>query len=117
MHHKSGRTLLDNIHDDANLIALCKICHFAFDNKEWTFLPTDMTTWLQEAKAEVEGEAEIGGEAEIDGEAEVDGEAGIDEDFILRCNAQRDVEFRRWRLIDDPDSEASRDESYASAFT
>ena len=45
------------------------------------------------------------------------GEAEIDEDFILRCNAQRDVEFRRWRLIDDPDSEASRDGSYASAFT
>jgi hypothetical protein len=99
MHHKFGRTQLENIHDAANLIALCKICHFALDNKEWTFLPIDITTWLQEAKAEVNGEAEIDG------------------DFIPRCNAQRDVEFRRWRLIDDPDSEASRDRSYASAFT
>ena len=99
MHHKFGRTQLDNIHDTANLMALCKICHFAFDNKEWTFLPADITTWLQEAKAEVEREAEV------------------DRDFVLRCNVQRDVEFRRWRLIYNPDSEASRDESYASAFT
>jgi hypothetical protein len=105
MHHKFGRTQLENIHDAANLMALCKICHFAFGNKEWTFLPTDMTTWLQEAKAEVEREAEV------------DGEAEIDRDFVLRCNAQRDVEFRRWRLIYNPDSEASRDGSYASAFT
>src|SRR5271155_5716585 len=105
MHHKLGRTQLNNIHDDANLMALCTICHFTFDNKEWTFLPTDITTWLQEAKAEVEREAEVDGEAEIDG------------DFILRCNARRDVEFRRWRLKDDPESEASRDGSYVSAFT
>jgi hypothetical protein len=128
MHHKFGRTQLDNIHDTANLMALCKICHFAFDNKEWTFLPADITTWLQEAKAEVERraevereaeideEAEVEREAEIDEETEVDGEAEIDEDFIPRRNAQRDVEFRRWRLIYDPDSEASRDESYTSAF-
>lgn len=93
MHHKFGHTQLENIHDTANLVALCKICHFAFDNKEWTFLPTDITTWLQEAKAEIDG------------------------DFILRCNARRDVEFRRWRLIDDPDSETSQDEFYKSAFT
>src|ERR1700722_8583037 len=105
MHHKFGHTQLKNIHDTANLMALCKICHSAFDNKEWTFLPTDITTWLQEAKAEVERGAEVDGEAEIDG------------DFILRCNAQRDVEFRRWRLTNDPNSEASRDGSYASAFT
>jgi hypothetical protein len=111
MHHKFGRTQLDNIHDTANLMALCKICHFAFDNKEWTFLPADITTWLQEAKAEVDGEAEVDREAEADGESEIDG------DFIPRRNAQRDIEFRRWRLINDPDSEASRDESYASAFT
>jgi hypothetical protein len=99
MHHKFGRTQLENIHDAANMMALCKICHVAFDNKEWTFLPTNIATWLQEAKAEVDGEADTGG------------------DFILRCNAQRDVEFRRWRLIDDPDSAASRDGSYTSAFT
>src|SRR4051812_3196176 len=68
-------------------------------------LPADITTWLQEAKAEVERDAEVDGEAEIDG------------DFILRCNARRDVEFRRWRLIEDPDSEASRDGFYESAFT
>jgi HNH endonuclease len=86
MHHKFGRTQLKNIYDTANLMALCKICHFAFDNKEWTFLPTDITTWLQEAKAEVEREAEVDGEAEIDG------------DFILRCNARRDVEIRIQRL-------------------
>jgi hypothetical protein len=111
MHHKSGRTQLDNIHDDANLIALCTICHFAFDNKEWTFLPVDMTTWIQEAEAEVEREAEVDGEAEVNGEAEIDG------DFILRCNARRDVDFQRWRLKDDPESEASQDGFYASAFT
>jgi len=123
MHHKSGRIQLENIHDAANLMALCKICHCAFDNKEWTFLPTDMTTWLQEAKAEVEREAEVERDAEVEREAEVERkaevgrEAEVDGDFILRCNAQRDVEFRRWRLTDDPDSEASRDGSYASAFT
>jgi hypothetical protein len=38
-------------------------------------------------------------------------------DFIRRCNARRDVEFRRWRLIHDPESEASQDRDYTSAFT
>jgi hypothetical protein len=153
MHHKFGRTQLDNIHDTANLMALCKICHFAYDSDEWTFLPADITTWLQEAKAEIDeaeinakaeiDEAEINEEAEIDEaevdeaevdeeteveeaevdeaevdeETEVDGEAEINGDFIRRRNAQRDIEFRRWRLIYDPDSEASRDGSYTSAFT
>src|SRR5436305_10849601 len=95
---KKTRVPLRSHHPSQSSIdVVCKICHFAFDNKEWRFLPTDITTWLQEAKAEVEREAEVDGEVEIDG------------DFILRRNAQRDVEFRRWRLIDDPDSEASRD--------
>ncbi|KAI9772873.1 MAG: hypothetical protein M1840_008755 [Geoglossum simile] len=30
-HHKSSRTQLDNIHNVRNLVALCSICHLAFD--------------------------------------------------------------------------------------
>jgi hypothetical protein len=93
MHHKSGRTQLANIHDRKNLVAFCSICHLAFDDKEWTFLPTDMAAWLQDAKAEPE------------------------RDFIREINSQRDIEFRRWRLKNDSESEASKDEHYVSAFT
>jgi hypothetical protein len=93
MHHKSGRIQLDNIHDIANLVALCSICHFAFDLKEWTFLPEDMVTWVQDAEAEPE------------------------RDFVQEINSRRTIKFRRWRLENDPDSEASRDDHFISAFT
>src|SRR5438045_3750008 len=108
MHHKSGRTQLNNIHDTRNLLALCKICHFAFDNKEWTFLPADMTTWIQDAKGEVEGDDAEGDNAEGD-DAEGDDVEGdeavrddgddaerddvdrddVERDFILRCKIGR----------------------------
>ncbi|KAI9764379.1 MAG: hypothetical protein M1840_008517 [Geoglossum simile] len=92
-HHKSSRTQLDNIHSVRNLVPLCSICHLAFDQEEWTFLPKDMAAWVQDAKAKPEG------------------------DSILEYNAQEDMEFRRWRLQIDPDSEAGQDSHYVSAFT
>ncbi|KAI9770769.1 MAG: hypothetical protein M1840_003019 [Geoglossum simile] len=92
-HHKSGQTQLVNIHDVENLIPLCSICHLAFDQDEWTFLPKDMEAWVQAIKIKPEGNP------------------------ISEYNAQRDLEFRRWRLHYDPDSEASQDRHYVSAFT
>ncbi|KAH0556774.1 hypothetical protein GP486_005437 [Trichoglossum hirsutum] len=92
-HHKSSRTQLDNIHSVRNLVPLCSICHHAFDQEEWTFLPKDMAALVQDAKAKPEG------------------------DPILEYNAQEDMEFRRWRLQIDPDSEAGQDSHYVSAFT
>jgi HNH endonuclease len=91
--HKSGRTQLSNIHDAANLMALCKICHYAFGSGEWTFLPRDLATWVQAAEADPE------------------------KNFIPEWNSKRDIVFRRYRLVDDPDSEASRDKHFKSAFT
>lgn len=90
---KSGRTQLDNIHNIANLVALCSICHFAFDSKEWTFLPKDMATWVQDAKAKPE------------------------RDFVQESNSRRTIEFRRWRLKNDPDSKASCDDHFKSTVT
>ncbi|KAI9776169.1 MAG: hypothetical protein M1839_000585 [Geoglossum umbratile] len=92
-HHKSGRTQLDNIHGIRNLIALCSICHLAFDQEQWTFLPKDIAAWVQEAKVKPEGGS------------------------VLEHNAEQDMEFRRWRLQIDPDSEAAQDRHYISAFT
>lgn len=92
-HHKSGRTQLSNIHDKANLIALCEVCRTAFDQKEWTFLPQEMSTWLRDAKADPK------------------------EDYIQHWNGRRDIQFRRWRLLPDPDSVAFKDEHFKSAFT
>jgi hypothetical protein len=93
MHHKSGRTQLVNIHDPANLVALCRICHTAFNDKEWAVLPKDMAAWVQDAEAEPEI------------------------DFIQEINSRRNIEYRRWRLLDDSESEASKDVHYVSAFT
>ena len=93
MHHKYGRTQQDNIHSIRNLVALCSICHFAFDNGEWTFLPKDMAAWVRAAQDEPR------------------------RDLILEYNAQQDIECRRWRLEHDPESRASQDNYYVSAFT
>ena len=92
-HHELGRTQLNNIHDRANLVALCKICHLAFDRDEWTFLPQELTNWIQAAKADPE------------------------KDLIRGWNSKRDIVFQRWRLMDDPESEASSDEHFVSSFT
>jgi len=92
-HHKSGRIQVDNIHNIANLVALCSICHFAFDKEEWAFLPKDMAAWVQDA------------------------EAPHERDFVLELNSQRNIKFQRWRLVVDPDSEAERDNHFKSAFT
>lgn len=92
-HHKSGRTQLNNIHDTANLIALCKICHFAFDIDEWTFLPQDMASWIRSVKADPK------------------------KDFVRECNMKRNIVFQRFRLVGEPDSEASCDEHFRSSFT
>lgn len=92
-HHELGRTQLNNIHDRANLVALCNICHLAFDRNEWTFLPQELTTWIQAAKADPE------------------------KDLIRGWNSKRDIVFQRWRLMDDPESEASSDEHFVSSFT
>jgi hypothetical protein len=93
MHHKASRTQIDNVHSVRNLVALCSICHLAFDREEWTFLPKDMATWVQDAKAEPR------------------------RDSILKYNAQQNIECQRWRLQNDPDSKASQDRYYVSAFT
>ncbi|MCJ1253492.1 hypothetical protein MMC24_001304 [Lignoscripta atroalba] len=90
-HHKFGRTQLHNIHDTANLVALCSICHFAFDNDEWTFIPEDTTIWTQRIEATPQ--------------------------IIPEYNSQRNIVFRRLLLQLDPDSKAFQDNHYKSAFT
>lgn len=79
-----------NIHDKANLIALCSICHYAFDNEEWTFIPDDTETWLKS----VESTPQI----------------------IQEYNSQRAVVFRRLLLQSDRDSKAFQDNDYKKAF-
>jgi hypothetical protein len=49
--HENGHILLFNIHDKANLVALCSFCHFAFDNDEWMIIPEETTTWRQRIEA------------------------------------------------------------------
>ena len=90
-HHKRGRIQLHNIHDRGNLVALCSICHFAFDSDEWMFIPEDTTNWIQRIQATPE--------------------------IIQEYNSQRSVVFRRLLLTPDPDSMAFQDTHYKSAFT
>jgi HNH endonuclease len=90
-HHRAGRTSLTNIHDPSNLVALCNLCHTAFDNFEWTFFPDDMNALIAEAEA--------GG------------------NFAEAINDRREIRFRRWRLITSSDFEASNDPHFLSAFT
>lgn len=84
------RTLLTNVHDKSNLLALCHICHFAFDGDEWSFYPEDMASWVDELKANPE--------------------------LQFTYNARRDINFRRVLLQPDPDSKAYGDQYYRSAF-
>ena len=90
-HHKFGRIQLHNIHDRGNLVALCSICHFAFDSDEWTFIPEDTTNWIQRIEAAPQ--------------------------IIQEYNSQRSIVFRRLLLAPDPDSIAFQDTHYKSAFT
>lgn len=90
MHHKLGRIQLNNIHDRGNLVALCSICHFAFDNDEWTFIPKDVTSWKEKIQ--------------------------ITPHLIQEYNSQRNIAFRRLLLTPDPDSKAFQDDYYKSAF-
>ena len=92
-HHKRNRIQIANIDDKANLIALCSVCHYAFDLEEWTFLPDDMSAWIQAANAEP------------------------GKNFIPIWNSQRDIRYRPWRLALDPESQASQDKDFNSAFT
>ena len=92
LHHKWGRTHLDYIHDKANLVALCHICHPAFDNDEWIFLPEDMATWLQSIRAEP------------------------GKNFIQEYNPLRNASYRRLLIQPDPESNAFQDKHYKSAF-
>ena len=89
--HKFGRIQLHNIHDRGNLVALCSICHFAFDGDEWTFIPEDTTNWTQRIEATPQ--------------------------IIQEYNSQRNIVFRRLLLASDPDSKAFQDNHYKSAFT
>lgn len=90
-YHKLGRIQLRNIHDRGNLVALCSICHFAFDSDEWAFIPEDTTDWKQRIEATPQ--------------------------IIQEYNSQRSIVFRRLLLIPDPDSRAFQDNHYRSAFT
>ena len=90
-HHKFGRIQLHNIHDRGNLVALCSICHFAFDSDEWTFIPEDTTNWIRRIEAAPQ--------------------------IIQEYNSQRSIVFRRLLLAPDPDSKAFQDTHYKSAFT
>jgi len=91
--HQMGRIQISNIHDSANLLALCSICHFAFDAKQWTFLPDDLRKWVDMLKSDPES------------------------DHIRNWNSKRDVTFRRWRLVGAADWESSKDDAYLAAFT
>lgn len=89
--HKLGRIQTHNIHDRHNLVALCSICHFAFDNDEWTLIPEDIAVWLNTIKSEPQS--------------------------IQRYNGQRDVVYRRLLLDQSSrDTTASQDHDFKSAF-
>jgi hypothetical protein len=85
--------LIIPIHDSSNLLALCSICHFAFDAKQWTFLPDDLRKWVDMLKR--------------------DPESG----HIRNWNSNWDVTFRRWRPVGAADWESSKDDAYVATFT
>ncbi|KAK0510879.1 hypothetical protein JMJ35_006431 [Cladonia borealis] len=89
--HKLGRIQLHNIHDRGNLLALCSICHWAFDCNHWTFIPEDTEHWRQRIELRPQ--------------------------IIQEYNSQRNIVYRRLLLVPDPYSEAFRDTYYKSAFT
>ncbi len=82
---------MSNIHSTVNLIALCSVCHYAFDAEEWTFLSVGMSEWIQAANAEPE------------------------KNFIPIWNAQRNIQYRPWRLM--VDTQASNDKNFNLAST
>ena len=84
--------MLDNIHDKRNLIALCDLCHNAFDNDEWTFLPKEGRSWVNQMMAQPE------------------------KDLVRELNQKQDVVYCRILLQPDSDLPASQDDSYRSAF-
>lgn len=89
-HHKDGRTQLDNIHHRRNLLALCHICHWAFDSEQWCFLPEHLTAWLQDIQASPER--------------------------ILHYNTLENVKWKRLLLEPDPQSIAMQDAYFRAAF-
>lgn len=89
-HHEESRIQTHNIHDRANLVALCSICHFAYDNDEWTFIPEETTVWTQSLRTSLQD--------------------------IKEYNSRRDVIFRRVLLSRDRYSKAFEDAHYVSAF-
>lgn len=42
-----------NTDNTANLIALCSVCHYAFNSEEWTFLLDNISTSIQAANAKL----------------------------------------------------------------
>lgn len=92
-HHKRNRLQMANIDNTANLIALCLVCHHAFNLAEWTFLPDDMSAWIQAANVEP------------------------GKNFIPIWNSQRDIKYRPWQLALDLLSQASQDKNFNSTFT
>lgn len=85
-----SHTNITNIHDKANLMALCALCHFAFDHEEWTFFPLDMTSWIKALKA--------------------------DSNLKSILNSRRDIGYQRILLLRNPRSKAYQDLYYRSAF-
>lgn len=73
------------------MLALCKICHFAFDHGQWCFLPEQLAAWLQEIKASPQR--------------------------ILHYNTLEDVNWRRFLLQPDPQSAAFQDTYFRAAFS
>lgn len=72
-------------------MALCSVCHWAYDAGEWVFVPNDMAEW----KVEVVARPRI----------------------IFEYNEKKDIVYRRVLLIADPDTAAFYDEAYQSAFS
>ncbi|MCJ1468070.1 hypothetical protein MMC07_006696 [Pseudocyphellaria aurata] len=95
MHHQFGYIQMDRIHDRANLVALCSICHEAFDTNEWTLIPEDISSWIENIEANPEAAAQI----------------------IEGYKSQRDTVFRRFCIITAPFTAAINDIHYKSAFT
>jgi hypothetical protein len=89
-HHELGHTQLQNIHDRGDLVALCSVCHFAFDCGEWMFIPEEIRTWTERIKETPQ--------------------------VIQEYNSLRSIVFRRLLLIPDPESKAFQDNHYKSAF-
>lgn len=88
--HKRGITRINNIHHPRNLVALCHICHYAWDNDQWTFIPVDTAEWTEQIKTTPH--------------------------IIEEYNARPTNLFRRLLLVPDPEFSAYKDPDYRSAF-